>query len=142
MRGTVTRLLALRLPHDTQGVLTGVQVVDKSQCSPRYKTEREIVPNHFQLGCAERAIDSRYDEGAVVSTCCHAIPFFGDAVLSMCHALSIAEGGQHGHPMWKQTAPLPLPAASLTIVQHKPSIGSEQATSSYSFRFSELSQPI
>jgi hypothetical protein len=33
-------------------------------------------------------------------------------------------------------------AASLTIVQHKPSIGNEQATSSYSFRFSELSQPI
>ena len=103
------------------------------------------MPNHFQLGCAERAIHGRYDEGAVVSTCCHAIPFFGDALLSMCYALSIPEGGQHGYPMWKQMAPLPLPAASLTsltIVQHKPSIESEQATSSYSFRFSELSQPI
>jgi competence transcription factor ComK len=30
----------------------------------------------------------------------------------------------------------------LTTVAHKPSIVIEQATSSYSFRFSELSQPI
>jgi len=30
----------------------------------------------------------------------------------------------------------------LTTLAHKPSIVAEQATSSYSFRFSELSQPI
>jgi hypothetical protein len=30
----------------------------------------------------------------------------------------------------------------LTIAVHKPSIAIEQATSSYSFRFPELSQPI
>ena len=33
-------------------------------------------------------------------------------------------------------------SGSLTTVAHKPSIVIEQATSSYSFRFSELSQPI
>ena len=32
--------------------------------------------------------------------------------------------------------------ASLTMLAHKPNILIEQATPSYSFRFSELSQPI
>src|SRR5439155_25570541 len=35
-----------------------------------------------------------------------------------------------------------VPADSLTSVAHKPSIRIEQASNSYSFRFSELSQPI
>ena len=37
---------------------------------------------------------------------------------------------------------LAYPSRSLTTVAPKPSIEIEQATSSYSFRFSELSQPI
>jgi len=96
-RGIVTRLLAFcGIPHDTQGVLTGVQLIEKSQCSPRHKTEREIVPDHFQLGCAERAVHSRYDKGTLMSTCCNAIPSFGSALLSMCHGLSVPQG----RPAW------------------------------------------
>ena len=38
--------------------------------------------------------------------------------------------------------PLTHVSPSLTMLARKPSIAIEQATSSYSFRFSELSQPI
>ena len=39
--------------------------------------------------------------------------------------------------LWKR-----IPHHTLTAVAHEPSIVIEQATSSYSFRFPELSQPI
>jgi len=43
---------------------------------------------------------------------------------------------------WRFMESLTILYGSLTLVVHKPSIGVEQATSSYSFRSPELSQPI
>jgi hypothetical protein len=55
----------------------------------------------------------------------------------------------HAHPSFPYLVRLPSDqrefadlSRSLTMVAQKPSIVIEQATSSYSFRFSELSQPI
>ncbi len=44
--------------------------------------------------------------------------------------------------LWKSDRPTTGHDRSLTSVAQKPSLVIEQATSSYSFRFPELSQPI
>ena len=58
----------------------------------------------------------------------------------------VASGQYDSHPFQTtvriKVAPCPWFLTDLTMLEPKPNIGFEQATSSYSFRSSELSQPI